>query len=72
MRRGKKRREAWVWTAVVEEAVVEEEDGRRWVDFEVGDRSEATFLKLYDRLPEAQRYVNMLTGYMTGCPGTGT
>ena len=50
VRRGKKRREAWVWTAVVEEA-----DGRRWVDFQVGDRSEATFLKLYDRLPEAQR-----------------
>ena len=50
VRRGKKRRGAWVWTAVVEEA-----DGWRWVDFEVGDRSEATFLKLYDRLPEAQR-----------------
>ena len=53
VRRGKKRREAWVWTAVVEE-----EDGRRWVDFEVGDRSEATFLELYARLPEAQRYVS--------------
>ena len=53
VRRGKKRREVWVWTAVVEE-----EDGRRWVDFEVGDRSEATFLKLYDRLPEAQQYVS--------------
>ena len=34
------------------------QDGRRWVDFEVGDRSEATFLKLYTRLPEAQRYVS--------------
>ena len=53
VRRGKKRREVWVWTAVVEEG-----DGRRWVDFEVGDRSEATFLKLYERLPEAQRYVS--------------
>ena len=53
VRRGKRRREVWVWTAVVEEG-----DGRRWVDFEVGDRSEATFLKLYDRLPEAQRYVS--------------
>ena len=52
-RRKGKRREAWVWTAIVEEG-----DGRRWVDFEVGDRSEATFLKLYDRLPEAQRYVS--------------
>ena len=53
VRWGEKRREAWVWTAVVEE-----EDGRRWVDFEVGDRSEATFLELYARLPEAQRYVS--------------
>ena len=41
----------WVWTAVVEEA-----DGSRWVDFQVGDRSERTFLKLYRRLPEAKRY----------------
>ena len=38
--------------------MVEEEDGRRWVDFEVGDRSEATFLELYGRLPEARRYVS--------------
>ena len=53
VRRGKKRREVWVWTAVVEEG-----DGRRWVDFEVGDRSETTFLKLYGRMPEAQRYVS--------------
>ena len=26
------------------------------MDFEVGDRSETTFLRLYERLPEAQRY----------------
>lgn len=45
------RREVWVWTAVVAEA-----DGRRWVDFEVGDRSEETFLRLYGRLPEAELY----------------
>ena len=44
------RRDVWVWTAVVEE-----ENGRRWVD-EVGDRTEATFLKLYNRLPEAEQY----------------
>jgi len=50
-RRGAKRQEVWIWTAVVEEA-----DGSRWVDFEVGDRSEATFLRLYERLPEAERY----------------
>ena len=50
-RRKGKRREVWVWTAVVEEA-----DGSRWVDFQVGDRSERTFLRLYRRLPEAERY----------------
>ena len=50
-RRKGKRREVWVWTAVVMEA-----DGSRWVDFQVGDRSEKTFLKLYRRLPEAERY----------------
>ena len=50
-RRRGKRREVWVWTAVVEEA-----DGSRWVDFEVGDRSEETFLRLYARLPEAEKY----------------
>ena len=53
VRRGEKRRGVWVWTAVVEES-----DGRWWVDFAVGDRSEATFLELYARLPEAQRYVS--------------
>ena len=36
--------------------MVEEKDGRRWVDFEVGDRSEKTFLRLYERLPEAEQY----------------
>ena len=50
-RRGDKREECWVWTAVVREA-----DGSRWVDFEVGDRSEGPFLRLYERLPEAELY----------------
>lgn len=50
-RRGEKRRDAWIWTAVVEEA-----DGRRWGCFEVGDRSEETFSRLLERLPEASRY----------------
>ena len=36
--------------------MVEERDGSRWVDFEVGDRSEETFLRLYGRLPEAGLY----------------
>ena len=49
-RRGK-RRDWWIWTAVVEER-----DVRRWVDFEVGDRCEETFLRLYNRLPEAEEY----------------
>ena len=38
--------------------IVEEEDGSRWTDFEVGDRSEDTFLRLYNRLPDAARYVS--------------
>ena len=37
-RRGDKRQDLWIWTAVVEEP-----DSRRWADFEVGDRSENTF-----------------------------
>ena len=52
-RRQGMRRERWIWTAVVEE-----EDGRTWMDFEVGDRSEETFLRLYNRLPEAERHVS--------------
>ena len=50
-RRRGQRQDVWVWTAVVEEG-----DGSRWADFEVGDRSEATFLRLYERLPEAALY----------------
>ena len=50
-RRRGKRQDVWVWTAVVSES-----DGRRWADFEVGDRSEQTFLRLYERLPEAKLY----------------
>ena len=50
-RRRGKRNSVWIWTAVVEEV-----DGSRWMDYEVGKRSEATFLRLYERLPEAERY----------------
>ena len=50
-RRGDKREDCWIWTAVVRET-----DGSRWVDFEVGDRSEGPFLRLYERLPEAGPY----------------
>ena len=48
-RRQGKRPELWVWTAVVEE-----DDGRRWADFEVGSRGAEPFLRLYARLPEAK------------------
>ena len=46
-----KREDVWIWTAVVAEA-----DGGRWVDFEVGGRDEQTFLRLYERLPDAGLY----------------
>ena len=48
VRRGKKRRSAWIWTAVVEEW-----DDSRWSDFKVGRRDMATFLR---RLPKAAKY----------------
>ena len=50
-RRGKKRREVWVWTAIALE-----HDGRCRVGFEIGDRSEAAFDRLYRRLPEGELY----------------
>ena len=40
-RHGDKREDCWIWTAVIQE-----QDGSRWVDFEVGDRSEGPFLRL--------------------------
>ena len=36
--------------------VAAERDGSRRADFEIGDRSEQTFLRLYERLPESQWY----------------
>ena len=50
-RKAEKRNDLWVWTAVVEER-----DGSRWIDFEVGGRDESTFLRLPERLPDAERY----------------
>ena len=41
----------WLGTAVIQET-----DGRRWMDFAVGDCSEAPLLRLYARLPEAEQY----------------
>jgi len=51
VRRGERRRSVWIWTAVVEES-----DGERWMDFEVGGRERQTFVRLYRRLPESERY----------------
>ena len=45
VRRGERRESRWIRTAVAEK------DGQRWVDLAVGDRSENTFLRWYDRLP---------------------
>jgi len=50
-RKGHRRNSQWVWTAVTQWS-----DGSRSVDFEVGDRTEATFLRLCDHLPIAQEY----------------
>ena len=51
VRRGGKRKSVWIWTAVVEQ-----EDGRRWMDYEMGMRDEATFLRIYERVVEAGKY----------------
>ena len=51
VRRGDKRNWRWIWTAAVEDAL-----GNRWKDFEVGDRSESTLLRLLERLPDAVSY----------------
>ena len=48
---GEKRNDLWVWTAAVEER-----DGGRWMDFEVGCRDESAFMRLLGRLPDAERY----------------
>ena len=50
-RRGENRWSAWIWTAAVEEW-----DGSRRADFEVGHRDAETFLRLLRRLPDAAKY----------------
>ena len=50
VRKGDKRRSAWVWTAAVEES-----DGSLRFDFKVGDRDLLTFHRLLRRLPAAER-----------------
>ena len=52
---------AKIWPAVVSEA-----DGSRWADFEIGNRSAETFLRLYERLPKAE--LHCMDGYRVyGC-----
>ena len=51
IRRGARRQDLWIWTAVVEER-----DGVRWRMYEVGGREAAAFSRLLDRLPGADRY----------------
>ena len=50
-RRGKKRQEVWIWTAVMSCLMVGGAWTLRWATA-VG----RTFLRLYERLPEAERY----------------
>lgn len=51
VRRGPDRDSVWIWTAVVEKP-----EGSPAVLFDVGDRSEATFLRLVAQLPLAETY----------------
>ncbi len=62
-RKAEKRNDLWVWTAVVEER-----DGSRWMDFEVGGRDESTFLRLLERLPDAERYETDAYGVYRALP----
>ena len=47
---------------------MEERDGNRWIDFEVGRRNEATFLRLLERLPDAERYETDAYGVYRALP----
>ena len=51
IRRGERRKDLWIWTAVVEER-----DGIRWRMYEVGGKDASAFSRLLDRLPGAYRY----------------
>ena len=45
------RNDLWVWTAVMEER-----DGRRWIDIEAVGRDEASFMRLLKWLLDAECY----------------
>ena len=51
VRRGERRQDLWIWTAVVEER-----DGVRWQTHEVGGRNVSAFSRLLDRLPGVDMY----------------
>ena len=61
-RRRGQRQDVWVWTAVVEES-----DGSRWADFELGDRSEGTFCGFTKGCRRPICTARMLTGCTAGC-----
>lgn len=44
--------------------MVDERDWIMWMDFEVGDRDEPTFMRMLERLPDAERYGPTLTECM--------
>ena len=46
--------------------MVEERDVSKWMDFEVGGMDECTFMRLLERLPDAERYE---TGRLCGVYG---
>ncbi len=50
-RSGEGRSSVFIWTAIVEES-----DGTRWADYEVGGRDAETFMRLRRRLPGAAVY----------------
>ena len=51
IRRGERRQDLWIWTAVVGER-----DGLRWPTYEVGGRDDSAFSRLLEQLPDATGY----------------
>ncbi len=51
VRRGERRKDLWIWTAVVKEP-----NGVRWRMYEVGRKGESALSRLLGRLPGADRY----------------
>ena len=47
--------------------MLEDASGNWWKDFDVGDRSEGTFMRLLERLPDTERYGNDAYVCMAAC-----